>query len=130
MKRTMIVAALLGALLTGAPASADTTFFILGAGQISASQCFGETGAVVLEGIHGPGNVWTFAAQPIGICLVPPVMTGVGAWNPATGGCVALPPVWEICVGPMPQLTPVQVDVTFYSLLTGDMSGKITAVRF
>lgn len=129
MKRAVVIAALLGALLGANPASAGGV--LVGVGTVTGPTC---DGIILVEGA-GAGDHWVFSAQVAldktsGPCaLLVTVAAANGTWNPATGGCVGNPDL--ICIGPSGQgVTPgVPVSVCPTVIVTGCLNGSATVVR-
>jgi hypothetical protein len=137
MKRSIVAAALLGALLPIVPASAAPGALAgAGAGPPSGGLCGGAV-AVAVVGVNVADNVWQYNAiaviNPAGPCaiVVAAVVGAVGPWNPASGGCVGGPPTGSVCVGAVASaLTPTSTTVTVCpEFLVGCVSAQATVTR-
>lgn len=139
MKRTLMIAALLGALLGSAPGSAAPPGALGGAGAgtpQSGTLCDG-TVAVAVAGVNLVDNLWTFSGtaviNPAGPCLISIAFVGgaTGTWNPASGGCVGDELGGSVCVGPVPsKLMPTQTNVDVCpGYLGGCVSGSAIVER-
>jgi hypothetical protein len=122
MRMTLIAAALLGALLTGVPASSTPNVALFGVGVVDSGACAG-LGVIFVEGA-GADGIWSFTAEAFGAssCVIPALATGLGTWDPSEGGCVGLLEVLEVCVGKVQQTPSIDVHVSMHDPLHGDIS--------